>query len=53
MKMEGRYQGRRIAYQSQSQIVYTPKFYLEKFRYASAGIIMGNKNKQYMTSQPV
>ena len=50
MKMEGRHQGNRIAYQSQR--VYTTQLDLEKGMDTSASTRRGNKNKQYMTSQP-
>ena len=52
MKMEGRHQGRRISYQIQSQKGDTTQLDFEKGRYASAGTIRGNKNKQHTTSQP-
>ena len=52
MKMERRHQGRSIAYQSQIQRGYKNQLDLQKGRDALSGTIMGNKNKQYMTSQP-
>ena len=50
MKMKGRNQGRRIAYQSQIQRVYTTHLDLGKGRDASSGTRRGNKNKQHTTS---
>ena len=52
MKMEGRQQGRRLAYKIQSQRGYTTQLDLVKGRDASAGTRRGNKNKQHMNSQP-
>ena len=48
----GRHQGGGLAYQSQSQRVYTTQLDLEKGRDASAGTRRGNKNKQNKTSHP-
>ena len=43
MKMEGRQQGRRLAYKIRSQRGYTTQLDLVKGRYASAGTRRGNK----------
>ena len=52
MNMEGRHQGRSLAYQIQSQIGYTTQFDLGKGRDSLAGTRRGNKNKQHMNYHP-